>query len=133
MLYYKKLVFQHILGFSSYLSILNAFQNGFKWFLKYLKCTYARTLNNTFTVPIGHNVNKIINKRIQDIEDAGISSKVLNHQKFKYSFTGVYIFIIKYLFIVQSRSSYADLISSEYFHFLINIKQLFPKSLHLVS
>ena len=35
------------------------------------------------------------------VEDVGISSKALNHQKFKYSFTEVCIFILKDLFLVQ--------------------------------
>ena len=76
MLHHKKQVFCLCQGFSTYLSILNAFQNGFKWFLKYLKCICARY--ERFIIHSQYqshrNMNTIIINWIQ-VEDVGISSK----------------------------------------------------------
>ena len=77
MLHYKKLVFRLCQGFSTYLSILNAFQNEFKSFLKYSKSIHARYEH--FITHLQYqshtNMNKIISNWLQ-VQDVEISSKV---------------------------------------------------------
>ena len=69
------------------------------------------------------------------VKDGGISSKTLNSSKVlniyslgAYSKISLFYNYDTFTIPIQSRSSYADLISFEYCPFLNNIKQLFSKS-----